>query len=62
MVKRVKLYRWTNESNRSADGQLEDWPIGRNKAIIMKVRQKESTVEACQSTIGNGSRVNFREF
>jgi hypothetical protein len=36
--------------------------IGRwrkEKAIVKQVHQKESMVEAGQSTIGNGSRVNF---
>jgi hypothetical protein len=45
-----------------ADGQQEDRPIKRKKAVIKEIRQKESTVEAGQSTISNGSRDSFREF
>jgi hypothetical protein len=31
----------------------------REKAVITKIRQKESMVEAGQSTIDKGSRVSF---
>jgi hypothetical protein len=34
----------------------------RKKTVIKKMRQKESTVEAGQSTIGDGSKNQFREF
>jgi hypothetical protein len=45
--------------NQSVDGQPEDWSIERKKAVIKEIRQKESTVEAGQSMIGNGSKVSF---
>jgi hypothetical protein len=33
----------------------------RRKVVIKEICQKESMVEAGQSTIGDGSRVNFRK-
>jgi hypothetical protein len=53
MDQRVKLIdRWPNRRI-CADG--------RKKAILKKIRQKESTVEAGQSTIGKRSKSEFRE-
>jgi hypothetical protein len=34
----------------------------KKKVAIEKIRQKESTTEAGQSTIGNRSKSQFREF
>jgi hypothetical protein len=39
--------------------QPEDRPMERKKAVIKKIHQKESTVEAGQSTIGDGSKSQF---
>jgi hypothetical protein len=46
------------------DQRIDRWSTrgsadGRKMAIIKEVRQKESTVEAGQSTIGNGSKSQF---
>jgi hypothetical protein len=48
MVKTIG--RWS--TRKSADEEKE-------KATIKEIRQMESTVEAGQSMIGNGSRVSF---
>jgi hypothetical protein len=45
--------------NQSVDGQSEDRPMEREKAVIC---QKERTEEAGQSTIGNGSESDLGEF
>jgi hypothetical protein len=42
-----------------ADGQPEDRPMKRKKVAIEKIRQKESMVEAGQSTNGDGSKSQF---
>jgi hypothetical protein len=34
--------------------------MGMKKAVFKEIRQMESTVEASQSVIGDGSRVRFR--
>jgi hypothetical protein len=62
MVKETQVCRWASGSNRSADGQAEGRPMEKKKVAIEKIRQKESTTEAGQSTIGNRSKSQFREF
>jgi hypothetical protein len=58
MVKGPQVNWWTSGPNRSADGRLEDRSMERKKAV----HQKESTVEAGQSMIGDGSKSQFRKF
>jgi hypothetical protein len=46
------------------DQRIDRWSTrgsadGRKMTIIKEMRQKESTVEAGQSTIGNGSKSQF---
>jgi hypothetical protein len=56
MVRRVQ---WANGSEQSANGKPKDRLMGMKKAVFKEIRQMESTVEASQSTIDNGSRVSF---
>jgi hypothetical protein len=54
MFKGVQLYQWTGEStNRLMRGK---------KAEIEKIRQRQDTAEAGQSTIGNRSESVLGEF
>jgi hypothetical protein len=45
--------------NQLADGQPKDRTMKRRKVVIKELRQKESSVEAGQSTIGNESKSQF---
>jgi hypothetical protein len=62
------ICRWSEGSNpdsgpvSQSNRPMVSQEIGRwrkKKAVIKQVRQKESMVEAGQSTIGNRSRVSF---
>jgi hypothetical protein len=56
------VYRWTGGSNQSVNGQPENRPMERKKAVIKEIRQRQRTAEASQSTIGNGSESVLGEF